>query len=283
MESDLPLTPLGMALTALTATLITLLPRRMAMMPILAAVCFLPIGESLQIAGLHFYLFRLVLLASLTRVLIRGEVMLIRWCLLDTLILCWATAFIGIGSLSHSGWPSFISRGGITFDWVVGYIVARSLLRDRSDFFLHIRFLAIMLIPLAAAMFVEAVTGRNPIAVLGGVGEISQIRNGTVRAQGAFRHPILAGTFGATMLPLMICLNSYAEALSEMERSCGLLLRGGGRLGGGQQRALVGRRGWFGRRVQLGSALLTASRARWAIDHRADASGRNEPTCVVDI
>jgi uncharacterized membrane protein YeaQ/YmgE (transglycosylase-associated protein family) len=203
MESDLPLTPLGVTVTVLAAILITLLPRRMAMMPIMAAVCFLPTGQSLQIAGLHFYLFRLVLLASLTRVLIRGEVRSIRWCLLDTLMFSWMAAFVVFGSLSQ---VSFITQGGITFDWLTGYIVARSLLRDRNDFLLQIRFLAIVIIPLASAMIVEMATGRNLFAVLGGVAETSALRDGKVRAQGAFQHSILAGTFGATLLPLMIGL-----------------------------------------------------------------------------
>jgi hypothetical protein len=176
----------------------------MAMMPILAALCFLPSGQSLQIAGLHFYLFRLALLASLTRVLIRGEVSSIRWCLLDTLVLCWIMAFVGFGSLSHPG--SLITLGGTAFDWVTSYIVTRSLLRDRNDFLLQIRFLAIMIIPLAVAMIVETTTGRNAFAVLGGLGENSLLRDGKVRAQGAFQHSILAGTFGVTLLPLMIGL-----------------------------------------------------------------------------
>jgi hypothetical protein len=206
MQYDLPLSPLGVALALLVAILVTLLPRRMAMMPILAALCFLPTGQSLQIAGLHFYLFRLALLASLTRVLIRGEVRSIRWCLIDTLVFCWLTAFVGFGSLSHPGWASFITAGGTAFDWVSSYIVARSLLRDRNDLLLQIRFLAIMMIPLAAAMIVETVTGKNAFAALGGVGEIDVLRDGKVRAQGAFRHSILAGTFGVTMLPLMIGL-----------------------------------------------------------------------------
>jgi hypothetical protein len=191
---------------ALAAILVILLPRRMAIMPILMAACFLPTGQSLQIASLHFYLFRLVLLASLTRVLIRGEVRSIRWCLLDTLVSWWLAAFVVFGSLSHPGWASFISLGGITFDWVLSYILARSLLRDRNDFILQIRFLAMMLIPLASAMIVETATGRNLFAVLGGVAESSGLRDGKVRAQAAFQHSILAGTFGVTLLPLMIGL-----------------------------------------------------------------------------
>ena len=203
MESDLPLTPLGVALVVITATFIALLPRRMAMMPVLAAVCFFPVGQSLDVAGLNFYLYRLTLLFSLTRVLIRGELMSVRWCLLDTLVLLWMTAFLGIGSLSHPGWGSFVMRGGTTFDWLLSYIVARSLLRGRNDLLLQLRFLAIMIIPLAAGMIVEHATGRNVFAVLGGVSENSLLRDGEIRAQGTFRHPILAGTFGAILLPLM--------------------------------------------------------------------------------
>ena len=203
MASDLSLNPLNSALAAMTFILVILLPRRFAMMPIFAALCIFPIGQSLEIAGLHFYLFRLTLLVSLTRVLVRGELVSASWCMLDTLVLLWMTAFIAIGSISHPGWDSFITRGGITFDWLVSYTVARSLLRYRVDFILQIFFLAIILIPLSIAMTVEHVTGKNAFAVLGGVNEISQFREGQIRAQGPFRHPILAGTFAAALLPLM--------------------------------------------------------------------------------
>jgi hypothetical protein len=205
MVYDVVLSPLSAALALFAGTLITLLPRRMAMMPILAGLCFLPSGQSLEIAGLHFYLFRLILLVSFTRVLIRGEIRSIRWCQLDTLVVLWITAFVGFGSLNTAG-ASFITLGGIAFDWLTSYIVTRSLLRDRDDVYLQIHFLAIMIIPLAATMIVEKEMGSNVFAVLGGVNEISVIREGQVRAQGPFQHPILTGTFGATLLPLMIGL-----------------------------------------------------------------------------
>jgi len=204
---DIPtLSGLGAVLSLLAATLIVLLPRRSAMIPILAAVCFLPIGQALEVAGLHFYLFRLVLLASLVRVVIRGEARSIRWCQLDTLVFSWMTAFLVLTNVSHPGFQSFITLTGILFDRLGSYIVARSLVRDRKDFLIQIRFLAFMTIPLALAMLVERATGRNFFAVLGGVPEITTVRDGKVRAQGAFGHSILAGTFGATLLPLMVGL-----------------------------------------------------------------------------
>jgi hypothetical protein len=214
MESDFSLNPLSAAVMMLAVILITVLPRRMAMVPILAALCFLPAGQYLKIAGLHFFLYRLVLLASLARVAVRGELRLIHWCLLDTLVFLWVTAFVVLGSVSNSGSASFITQAGMTFGWLSGYIVARCLLRERDDFLLQIRFLAIMVIPLAAAMVVERATGTNVFSILGerssfaalsGMEETGALlRDGEVRAQGSFSHPILAGTFGATLLPLMV-------------------------------------------------------------------------------
>ena len=176
------------------------------MMPILAGVVFLPIGQSLKVAGLDFYLFRLVLLASLARILIRGEAGSVRWCRLDTLVLSWSIVAVVFGSLSHPGFASLITRLGVLYNGLASYIVARALVRDRKEFLLQLRFLAIMIVPLLVAMIGERATGRNLFAVLGGVSEITVVREGKLRAQGAFKHPILAGTFGATLLPLMLGL-----------------------------------------------------------------------------
>ena len=64
----------------------------------------------------------------------------------------------------------------------------------------------ILLIPVAAAMVYENLAFRNVFAVFGGVPEIPQIREGRIRSQGPFAHPILAGTVGAVCLPLALVL-----------------------------------------------------------------------------
>jgi hypothetical protein len=59
-------------------------------------------------------------------------------------------------------------------------------------------------------MTYEAATGHNPYAWLGGAGakyiESLAVREGKVRAQGPFAHSILAGTFGAVLMPLFVGL-----------------------------------------------------------------------------
>jgi 4-amino-4-deoxy-L-arabinose transferase-like glycosyltransferase len=60
------------------------------------------------------------------------------------------------------------------------------------------------MIPIALVMLLEKSTGKNVFSVFGGVPEKVLMREGRLRAQGPFRHPILAGTVGATCIPLFI-------------------------------------------------------------------------------
>ena len=62
----------------------------------------------------------------------------------------------------------------------------------------------IIIIPLAVLIIIEKWSGRNLFSVFGGVPEFTAIRGGRLRCQGPFSHPILAGTFGAAMLPFCI-------------------------------------------------------------------------------
>jgi hypothetical protein len=56
-------------------------------------------------------------------------------------------------------------------------------------------------------MWHERTTGQNSLSTLfAGVPRFPEIRGGNVRAQAAFGHSILAGVFGATLLPLFVGL-----------------------------------------------------------------------------
>jgi hypothetical protein len=65
---------------------------------------------------------------------------------------------------------------------------------------------AIVILPLALSMIIEKSTQKNIFSVFGGVPAITVIREGKLRCQGPFGHPILAGTFGATLFPLFFAL-----------------------------------------------------------------------------
>jgi hypothetical protein len=53
-------------------------------------------------------------------------------------------------------------------------------------------------------MLYEHWTMRNIFSAFGGADEFSYVREGKVRCQGPFRHPILAGMMGATVMPFIV-------------------------------------------------------------------------------
>jgi hypothetical protein len=59
-------------------------------------------------------------------------------------------------------------------------------------------------VPVALAFTFERATGRNVFSIFGRVPEMTVSRAGRLRCQGAYAHPILAGCFWATLLPLIV-------------------------------------------------------------------------------
>lgn len=98
---------------------------------------------------------------------------------------------------------------GNVYDGLGIYLIARALIRDLDDVVFNAKMLGIMIVPLAFLFIIERITGENPFSYLGGV-PISEIRNGRIRCQGPFKHSILAGTFGATAIPLFMGLMVYS-------------------------------------------------------------------------
>ena len=90
------------------------------------------------------------------------------------------------------------------------YFLLRLLIRSEEDIVRTIQTLAWIAAFVAVVMSYEQATGHNPYALLGGA-EASHyatlaVREGKVRAQGPFAHSILAGTFGAVLVPVFISL-----------------------------------------------------------------------------
>jgi hypothetical protein len=191
------------------AYLIWSLPRRFAVCPILAMTCLMPLGQDLVVFGLHFYLFRILLLVGLLRVLLKHEVAQLVMTRTDKIFIWWVIISIVFGTLAKPSMQLFINRLGDAYNAFGSYFLMRCFLVDFEDLLTSVRTLAWLSLPVAALMLVEKSTGHNYFSVFGGVPEITVIREGHLRCQGAFRHPILAGTFGATQFPLFIALWFY--------------------------------------------------------------------------
>jgi len=191
---------LGIALAM--GLLICLLPRRYALCTVVLISCFLPISQKLVIAGLNLSMLRIVVAFGWLRLTLHGEFRSLRWVRMDTVLLAWAVVRVVAFTLLWLNPAAVINGFGYAFDEVGLYILFRALIGDIDDAKRLITWFAFAFVPLALLMLMEKVGAKDPFYLLGGVPEFPEIRNGIVRAQGPFGHPILAGTFGAVWVPL---------------------------------------------------------------------------------
>lgn len=194
--------PLGLLFLAVMVIMIWRVRREQALFPLLITTCYMPLGQEFVISGLNMQFIRILILAGWFRALVRGEFRGLRCTSLDKLFLWWAGATVVLGTLAEPTMSRFINRSGLAFNALGTYFLVRFWVRDFDDIYRAVRFLSLMIVPLALFMVLEKFTARNIFAVFGGVPELTQVRDGTLRCQGAFRHPILAGTYGATLFPV---------------------------------------------------------------------------------
>ncbi|MEY2486526.1 MAG: hypothetical protein QOH39_2174 [Verrucomicrobiota bacterium] len=206
MDSSSTITFIGFVFLAIMAIMTWSLPRAQALIPALITTCYMPLGQVFMIGGLHFPIFRLLLLVGFCRVVARGEIQCLKMTLPDKLFLWWCLATLILGTLAAPSFDRLVNRGGAVYDALGAYFLFRCWIRNLDDVINAVRFLAWMIVPLAASMVIEKFTARNVFSMFGGVPAITVEREGTLRCQGAFMHPILAGTYGATMFPLFFGL-----------------------------------------------------------------------------
>jgi hypothetical protein len=168
-------------------------------------------GQALVIAGLDFHPMRVLILFGLARILARRELFGIKLNAIDGVLIASLSVTTLLYSLFDGTNVSPIGRLGAAYNALGTYILVRASVRTIDDIVAVVKAGAVVIIPLAVLFVVESVTGRNPFAALGGVPELSEIRNGRVRCQGPFLHSILAGTFGATAWPPLVGLWVYGR------------------------------------------------------------------------
>jgi hypothetical protein len=204
--------PSSMAVLAVAAVLILTLPRKYVIAPLLLAVFLVPMGNVLVVAGVHITPARVLVLFGWIRLawmkfssqkkILRG-----RWNNIDTAFLCLAgfKAFAFI--LLWREIPAVINQVGVLWSTLGMYFLLRFLIRNDEDIQRAVQLFVLVAVVNGAGMASEHFTGRNLFGlVLGGVSPYSDVRDGTIRAQGAFAMTILAGTFGAALIPLMFWL-----------------------------------------------------------------------------
>jgi hypothetical protein len=198
------LSVLGLVFAGCMAILMLVLPRRWAPLPIVLMTCYMTFGQQVVAAGLHFTMLRLLVFVGCVRIVVRREFRRLEWLSLDSLMVAWILAGSVTYTLLWGNAEALVNRLGWAYDALGLYFIFRFVLRDLRDVRHVCRIFAVALLPLAAAMVLEKLTGRNPFYVFGGVPEFTDVREGVLRCQGPFGHPILAGSFGAAWVPLFV-------------------------------------------------------------------------------
>lgn len=196
--------PFGLIAVLILGTALFLVPRRFAVYPMIMLACIVPSAQRLVVGGLDFSLLRIMVLFGWTRLLARNEFKSFSWNRLDTAFLSWMLSGTIIYVIQQGDPSALVNRLGWMFDGCGMYFLFRCVLCDWQDLDRMVYCFAVISIPVAMAFWVEYLTGRNLFAFLGGLPQITMIRDGRLRCQGAFAHPILAGCFWASVAPFMV-------------------------------------------------------------------------------
>ena len=196
--------PIVAVLLAVLVALTLIRSRNYAVASFLIIINFVTAAQRISVAGIDFPIYRIMICVILLRAFLRNEYKWVRMTKLDGIVILQVFAASVATVLRHSAISEFVYAVSTALDALGTYYAFRVLLRDYNDLKLFARTLAYISFGIALIFVVERSTGRNPMAVFGGVSEFSWIREGKARVQGPYPHVILAGCYWAMIAPFFI-------------------------------------------------------------------------------
>ncbi|MCI5225190.1 MAG: hypothetical protein D3918_00695 [Candidatus Electrothrix sp. AX2] len=180
--------------------------RKYAILSVPLVICLTSSAQRIVIYGLDFSFIRIMICVAFLRIYIKKETSDFHWKGIDNVLIGWIVCSVIPYVMLRGTLGAFVFKLGTSFEILGIYFVYRCLIKDMNDVKQLAVALAYLSIPVAICLFYEKQTGRNLFSHLGGVPEFTLIRQGKLRAQGPFAHPIIAGVFWVTQLPLFISL-----------------------------------------------------------------------------
>ncbi len=193
--------PLGLVFAILMWSAILFLKREYKVLPFLLIGCFMTSMQRVVIFDLDFPYIRIAILIGLT-IVVFSKKYILELNKIDKIMLCYMASTLVLNTCLM-GLNGLIQKLGYSIDTVLAYFFLRYIFEDIKDFNVIMKVLAVASVVIAVFMLNEKLTGRNWFSIFGGVPEFTMIRDGKLRAQAAIDHPILAGTFGALLIPFM--------------------------------------------------------------------------------
>jgi len=198
--------PIALLLTLVVCILVLFLHRRYALISMITLCLFIPEYQRVVIGSADLNIMKIMVIILAARIYLRERSYSLKFNTLDKRIILWIIFSILVYTVLWGTAGAFVSRIGYAMNSVGLFFVFRYMIRDIYDIEQILLFLAIISMLLAFFLIIEKSTGMNQFSIFGHAPEISAIRHGRLRCQGPFAHPILVGTFGATLFPLMIAL-----------------------------------------------------------------------------
>jgi hypothetical protein len=206
------MTPAGALLLLLASICILALPRKYVLIPVILGAFFVPRGLVLVISGFHISPVRLIAFVGWIRLaymkwIAGSELIGKRWNSVDGAFL-WCELFSACAFvLLWRQQAAVFNQIGYLWETLGMYFLLRILIQDKSDVLTAIKVLGLVAIVNAGEMVYEQKSFQNLFGVyLGGVDAVPMLRDDKIRSQGAFGYSILAGTYAATLVPLLVLL-----------------------------------------------------------------------------
>ena len=202
MDNPTTITGATLLITIALAIVTFVVPRKYMLLPYVVGACFAPADQAIMVGELNFQVLRILTIAGMLRLALRGEIIPIRWNRFDKLVLAWFIVSSIVYTAQWMSFGAFINRCGRFVEWMCLYWVFRQTVRSWKDLRFAYLALAVCAIAMMPFVLIERTTGMNPFVVLGRVE--TDIREGQFRCQATFPHSIMMGLFWATLVPLFV-------------------------------------------------------------------------------
>ena len=225
-SADTILHPIVMVAMLIAVILAFVLPRKYLVVPFIVSTFLIPQGQQLVAGGFHVFALRIIVLAGVVRMIFSkrspaGNILAGGFNSVDMLFFLWVTLHAVAFTLLYRATGAIVNQVGYLWDGLGSYVILRFMICDEEDVERAIKCFAFLAVVLAACMVREQLTGQNIFGLLGGVNLASEVREGRIRSQAVFQHSLLAGTFGATAIPLFVYL--WKRGKAKVLAACGAI------------------------------------------------------------
>ena len=186
-------------------------PREKAIVPFLLACFSIPMGQVVVLAGIHFTVLRILIIAGLVRRAISaGPTSDSKFPggfnPVDRMVVLWTVSGMIILSVQWMEMQALIHNLGDFLDALGGYLVVRFLIPDAEAIRRTIKTLVAICVIQGCFMINEQISHVNVFGLLGGIPLAVTVRDGKIRSEGVMGC-ISAGAFAGALIPLFIWLS----------------------------------------------------------------------------